>query len=46
MKTLVQVLSDDERHQVHERTLALLAKTGLRGIQPRDASFSKLQGQR
>jgi trimethylamine--corrinoid protein Co-methyltransferase len=30
MKTLVQVLSDDERRQVHERTLAVLAKTGLR----------------
>jgi len=30
LKTLLQVLSDDERAQVHERTLMLLAKTGVR----------------
>ena len=30
MRTLLQVLSEDERAQVHERTLRILAKTGLR----------------
>jgi trimethylamine--corrinoid protein Co-methyltransferase len=30
LKTLLQTLSDDERVQVHERTLTLLAKTGVR----------------
>jgi trimethylamine--corrinoid protein Co-methyltransferase len=30
LKTLLQTLSDDERVQVHERTLTLLAKTGMR----------------
>jgi len=30
MRTLLQVLSEDERAQVHERTLNILAKTGLR----------------
>jgi len=30
MKTLLQVLSQDERAQVHERTLQVLAKTGMR----------------
>jgi len=30
MRTLLQVLSEDERAQVHERTLSILAKTGLR----------------
>ncbi len=30
MKTLLQVLSKDERAQVHERTLNILAKTGVR----------------
>jgi len=30
LKTLLQVLSDDERAQVHERTLRVLAKTGVR----------------
>lgn len=30
MKTLLQVLSDDERAQVHERTLRVLAGTGAR----------------
>ncbi len=30
MKTLLQVLSKDERAQVHERTLQILAKTGVR----------------
>jgi trimethylamine--corrinoid protein Co-methyltransferase len=30
VKTLVQVLSEDERAQVHEQTLELLAKTGVR----------------
>jgi trimethylamine--corrinoid protein Co-methyltransferase len=30
MKTIVQVLSKDERDQVHERTLHILAKTGVR----------------
>jgi trimethylamine--corrinoid protein Co-methyltransferase len=30
MKTLLQVLSEDERAQIHERTLQVLANTGLR----------------
>lgn len=30
MRTLLQVLSQDERAQVHERTLGILAKTGVR----------------
>ena len=30
MRTLLQVLSEDEQAQVHERTLSILAKTGLR----------------
>ena len=30
MKTFLQVLSENERAQVHERTLSILAKTGLR----------------
>jgi trimethylamine--corrinoid protein Co-methyltransferase len=30
MRTLLQVLSEDERAQVHERTLGILAKTGVR----------------
>ncbi|HSR33774.1 MAG TPA: trimethylamine methyltransferase family protein [Anaerolineae bacterium] len=30
MKTLLQVLSEDERHRVHECTLSILAKTGVR----------------
>jgi len=30
MKTFLQVLSEDERAQVHERTLGVLARTGLR----------------
>ena len=30
MRTLLQVLSEEERHQVHERTLGVLAKTGVR----------------
>jgi len=30
MKAFLQVLSEDERAQVHERTLRILAKTGLR----------------
>ncbi len=30
MQTLLQVLSEDERTQVHERTLNILAKTGVR----------------
>ena len=30
MKTHLQVLSEDERHQVHERTLSILASTGVR----------------
>jgi trimethylamine--corrinoid protein Co-methyltransferase len=30
MRTLLQVLSEDERAQVHERTLRILAKTGVR----------------
>lgn len=30
MRTLLQVLSEDERAQVHERALGVLAKTGLR----------------
>jgi trimethylamine--corrinoid protein Co-methyltransferase len=30
MQTVVQVLAKDERAQVHERTLAILAKTGVR----------------
>jgi trimethylamine--corrinoid protein Co-methyltransferase len=30
MRTLLQVLSNDERDQVHERTLRILSKTGVR----------------
>ena len=30
MRTFLQVLSEDERAQVHERTLSILAKTGVR----------------
>ncbi len=30
MKTLIQVLSEEERHQVHERSLRVLGKTGVR----------------
>jgi len=30
MQTTVQVLSEEERHQVHERTLSILARTGVR----------------
>jgi trimethylamine--corrinoid protein Co-methyltransferase len=30
MESLLRVLSDDERHQVHERTLRVLARTGMR----------------
>jgi trimethylamine--corrinoid protein Co-methyltransferase len=30
MRTLLQVLGDEERHQVHERTLRILEKTGVR----------------
>ena len=30
MRTLLQVLSEDDRAQVHERTLGILAKTGVR----------------
>ncbi len=30
MKTLVQVLSQEERHEIHERSLRLLATTGIR----------------
>jgi len=30
VKTLLQVLSDDERAQVHERTLSVLSRTGVR----------------
>jgi trimethylamine--corrinoid protein Co-methyltransferase len=30
MRTLLQVLSEDERNEVHERTLRILSKTGVR----------------
>ena len=30
MRTLLQVLSEDERHQVHDRTLSILSNTGVR----------------
>ena len=30
MRTHLQVLSEEERHQVHERTLSILSKTGVR----------------
>jgi trimethylamine--corrinoid protein Co-methyltransferase len=30
VKTYLQVLSEDERHQVHERTLSVLSRTGVR----------------
>jgi trimethylamine:corrinoid methyltransferase-like protein len=30
MRTYLQVLSEDERAQVHERTLSILANTGVR----------------
>ena len=30
MRTLLEVLSEDERVQIHERTLRVLASTGVR----------------
>jgi trimethylamine--corrinoid protein Co-methyltransferase len=30
MKTILQVLSEEERHQVHERSLKILSDTGVR----------------
>ena len=30
MRTLLEVLSEDERAQIHERTLRILAGTGVR----------------
>ncbi len=30
METVLQVLSDDERHRIHEETLRILARTGVR----------------
>ncbi len=44
MRTLLQVLSDDERAQVHERTLRVLAKTGVRVDTARGRQFLKDAG--
>ena len=30
MQTILQVLSEEEKHQVHARTLEILANTGVR----------------
>jgi trimethylamine--corrinoid protein Co-methyltransferase len=39
MKTRLQVLSEDERHQVHERSLHILANTGVRVDTERGRQF-------
>jgi trimethylamine--corrinoid protein Co-methyltransferase len=44
LKTLLQVLSEDERAQVHERTLGLLAKTGVRVDTTQGRQFLKDAG--
>ena len=44
MRTCLQVLSEDERHQVHERTLGILSKTGLRVDTAQGRQFLKDAG--
>jgi trimethylamine--corrinoid protein Co-methyltransferase len=44
MQTLLQVLSDEERVQVHERTLSVLARTGVRVDTARGRQFLKDAG--
>ena len=44
MRTYLQVLSEDERHQVHERTLGILARTGLRVDTAQGRQFLKDAG--
>jgi trimethylamine--corrinoid protein Co-methyltransferase len=44
VRTCLQVLSEDERHQVHERTLGILAKTGLRVDTAQGRQFLKDAG--
>ncbi len=44
MRTLLQVLSEDERAQAHERTLSILAKTGLRVDTAQGRQFLKDAG--
>jgi trimethylamine--corrinoid protein Co-methyltransferase len=44
MRTLLQVLSDEERARIHEQTLSLLAKTGLRVDTERGRAFLREAG--
>ena len=44
MKTLLQVLSDEERARIHEQTLSLLAKTGVRVDTERGRAFLREAG--
>lgn len=44
MRTLLQVLSEDERAQVHERSLHILAQTGVRVDTARGRQFLKEAG--
>ena len=44
MKTLLQVLSNEERSRIHEKTLSLLAKTGLRVDTRRGRTFLREAG--
>lgn len=44
MRTYLQVLSEDERYQVHERTLGILARTGLRVDTAQGRQFLKDAG--
>ncbi len=44
MRTFLQVLSEDEQTQVHERTLSILAKTGVRVDTARGRRFLKEAG--
>jgi len=44
VKTWLQVLSEEERHQVHERTLRVLARTGVRVDTAQGQQFLKAAG--
>jgi trimethylamine:corrinoid methyltransferase-like protein len=44
VKTWLQVLSEKERHQVHERTLRVLARTGVRVDTAQGRQFLKAAG--
>ncbi len=46
MRTLLQVLSEDQRAQVHERTLSVLARPACEWTPPRVARFSRKPGPR